>query len=436
MKRVALHWQILIALLLGFLWAVFSAWFGFQKFTSDWIDPFGDIFLRLLKMIAVPLVALSVIHGVSGLGDIRTLGKLGIRTLLLYLTTTVAAVTIGLVLVNTIRPGESVPLSHRQENRTRYEEWVKNTDGVELIDGGLTDKIAAAKTRETQSPLQPIVDVIPDNVFGALSGGAMLQIISFSVLIGIGMIVVGPAATESLRGVVVGMNDVLVALVNIVMNAAPFFVFCLVAGKVGAMAGSNPGQIVTMFQALGWYSITIVLGLAAIVGIVYPLVLKIFRAGDGIKQFFVAIAPAQMLAFSSSSSAATLPVTIECVQNRLGVRESITGFVLPIGATVNMDGTSLYQAVAVVFLAQFHMIDLTITQQLTIVVTATLASIGAAAVPSAGLVTLILVMQSVGLNPAWISIIVPVDRLLDMCRTVVNVTGDATVATVMDRTTP
>jgi Na+/H+-dicarboxylate symporter len=220
-------------------------------------------------------------------------------------------------------------------------------------------------------------------------------------------------------------------MVDLVMQAAPFFVFALLAGVVSKMAGNDVGKVVEIFKGLSWYSVTVLFGLMLMIFVVYPLILRLFVNKIPYFGFFKAMGPAQTLAFSTSSSAATLPVTMECVEQNLGVDKKVSSFVLPIGATVNMDGTSLYQAVAVVFMAQLHMIDLTFSQQLTIIFTTTLASIGSAAVPSAGLVMLIVVLNSVGLNPAWIAIIFPVDRILDMFRTVVNVTGDCIVAAII-----
>src|SRR5690606_10645194 len=228
-----------------------------------------------------------------------------------------------------------------------------------------------------------------------------------------------------------GINEVFLKMVDLVMQAAPFFVFALLAGVVSKMAGNDVGKVIEIFKGLSWYFLTVLIGLLLMIFIVYPGILRLFVKKIPYLGFFKAMSPAQTLAFSTSSSAATLPVTMECVEQNLGVDKKISSFVLPIGATVNMDGTSLYQAVAVIFLAQLHMIDLTFSQQLTIVLTTTLASIGSAAVPSAGLVMLIVVLNSVGLNPAWIAIIFPVDRILDMFRTVVNVSGDAIVCSII-----
>lgn len=259
----------------------------------------------------------------------------------------------------------------------------------------------------------------------------MLQVIFFALFFGICLLFIPNEKSQPVLTFVESINAVFLKMVDLVMQAAPFFVFALLAGVVSKMAGDDIGKVVEIFKGLSWYTLCVVIGLFMMIFVIYPLILKVFVKKISYKGFFKAMSPAQTLAFSTSSSAATLPVTMECVEQNLGVNKKISSFVLPIGATVNMDGTSLYQAIAVVFLAQLHMIDLTAGQQFTIVITTTLASIGTAAVPSAGLVMLIIVMNSVGLNPAWIAIIFPVDRILDMIRTVVNVTGDATVCTII-----
>jgi len=458
MKKIALHWQIIIGLFLGIIWALLSSQLGWSEFTINWIAPFGTIFINLLKLIAVPLVLFSIINGVANIGDPSSLGRMGGKTLLAYLLTTVLAVTVGLVLVNLINPGKLVDEDSRIDNRIGYEVWAASQnlqikDGVnylqdpafmerakkitdlskgELNDAAVNDKMATASEAEESGPLQPLVDMVPENFFQALGdNGLMLQVIFFALFFGISLLFIPAEKAAPVTKAVDGIMEIFLKMVDIVMRAAPFFVFALLAGVVSKMAGNDVGKVLEIFKGLSWYSLTVVLGLASMIFIIYPLIFKIFVRAVSYFGFFKAMGPAQMLAFSTSSSAATLPVTMECVEDNLGVDKKITSFVLPIGATVNMDGTCLYQAVAVVFLAQLHMIDLTIGQQLTIVLTATLASIGSAAVPSAGLVMLIIVLQSVGLNPAWIGIILPVDRILDMMRTVVNVTGDATVSSVI-----
>lgn len=458
MKKLALHWKIIIGLILGVIWALLSSSLGWSQFTIDWIAPFGTIFINLLKMIAVPLVLFSVISGVANIGDPSSLGRMGGKTLLAYLITTILAVSIGLTLVNIIKPGALVDEDSRIDNRISYEIWAGN-QGYEIKDGinyledpkfldraqritdlskselenvAVSEKMETANMAKESGPLQPLVDLVPQNFFQSLGdNGLMLQIIFFALFFGVCLLFIPNEKSRPVTKVVDSVMEVFLKMVDFVMQAAPLFVFALLAGVVSKMAGNNIAKVYEIFKGLSWYSLTVVAGLLFMIFIVYPLILKLFVKKIPYKGFFKAISPAQTLAFSTSSSAATLPVTMECVEENLGVDKKITSFVLPIGATVNMDGTCLYQAVAVVFLAQLHMIDLTLGQQLVIVVTATLASIGSAAVPSAGLVMLIIVLDSVGLNPAWIAIIFPVDRILDMIRTVVNVTGDATVSTII-----
>lgn len=459
MKKLALHWKIIIGLILGVIWALLSSSLGWSKFTLDWIDPFGKIFINLLKLIAVPLVLFSIIDGISGLSDVTKIGRMGAKTLIIYLTTTITAVGVGLFMVNAGQPGTYIDEEQRIDNRIEYELWVSNNEHVAILDGtcltcdesmrdrvakvserskeamvdqNLTNKMSSAWATKEQGPLQFIVDMIPSNIFFSLNNNSlMLQVIFFAIFFGITIITLPKETTEPVRKLVASINEVFLKMVHIVMEAAPFFVFALLAGTVSRMAGDDTFRVFAIFKALSSYAIVLVTGLAFMVFAFYPAVMRSSVKGMTYKKFFKSLSPAQLLAFSTSSSVATLPVTMECVEKNLKVPEETASFVLPIGATVNMDGTSLYQAVAVVFLAQLHMVDLSISQQLVIVLTATLASIGSAAVPSAGLIMMILVLESVGLNPAWIAIVFPVDRILDMCRTVVNVTGDATVATLV-----
>ncbi len=454
MKKFPLHIKIVFGLILGIIWALLSSQFGWSDFTIKWIDPFGLIFIRLMKLIAVPLVLFSIIQGVSGLSNISKLGRIGAKTLGLYLVTTITAITIGLLIANVVKPGALIDQEQRKVNRASYEAWVAQKDGVEILDGKnltsagdsdqkveqqkdefIKDKMKTVEKRKEQGPLQFLVDMVPENIFFSLGDNSlMLQVIFFGIFFGLCLLMIPPEQSKVVIDVVSALSDVFLKMVDIVMKGAPFFVFALLAGQVSKMAGDSPAQVIEIFKGLGWYSLCVVVGLGTLLFIVYPTVVSSIVKNLSYKKFFNAMSPAQLLAFSSSSSAATLPVTIECVNDNLGVSKEITSFVLPIGATVNMDGTSLYQSVAVLFLAQLHMVDLTLGQQLLIVMTATLASIGSAAVPSAGLIMLIIVLESVGLNPAWIAIIFPVDRILDMCRTVINVTGDATVASIVAST--
>lgn len=461
MKNLPLYLKIIIGLVLGVLWALISSSLGWSSFTINWIAPFGTIFINLLKLIAVPLVLFSIINGVAGIGDPSSLGRMGGKTLLAYLVTTLLAVTLGLVLVNIVKPGERVDQDSRIDNRISYELWAES-EGIAIKDGlnflkqpeyrdrvnavraleqtktvdeAVSSRLKTVVNNKKSGPLKPLVDLVPANIFKSLTdNGLMLQIIFFALFFGISLLFIPKDKSEPVFKFVDGTMEVFLKMIDIVMQAAPFFVFALLAGVISKMAGDDIGKVIEIFKGLSWYSVTVFIGLALMVFVVYPLIMKLLVRVIPYKGFFKAMGLAQTTAFSTSSSAATLPITMECVEENLGVDKKITSFVLPIGATVNMDGTVLYQAIVVVFLAQFHMIDLTLGQQLTIVLTATLASIGSAAVPSAGLVMLIVVLGSVGLNPAWIAIIFPVDRILDMCRTVVNVTGDATVSSIIAKT--
>jgi len=458
MKKLPIHVKIVIGLVLGIGWAFLSSFMGWNEFTIRWIDPFGMIFIRLLKFIAVPLVLFSIIGGVSGLKDVSKLGRLGWKTLLAYMTTTLLAVGIGLTLVNIVKPGTHIDDEQRIKNRLSYEVWLQENDIGTTQDGlnflsdpkyvaylseaqaaeqvtspklDLEKKMKTVAVQKESSPLKFIVEMVPDNIFASLSGnGLMLQVIFFAIFFGITLVLIPEEASAPIINLINGMNSIFLKMVDLVMKTAPFFVFCLLAGVVAKMADS-PQEVFEIFKGLGSYSLTLFSGLFLLTFVVYPLIVKSLVSKMSFKDFFKNISPAQFLAFSTSSSAATLPVTMECVEENVGVPKSISSFVLPIGATVNMDGTSMFEGVAVVFLAQLHFIDLTIAQQLTIVFTAAAASIGSAAVPSAGLIMMIMVLQSVGLNPAWVAIIFPVDRILDMCRTVVNVTGDMVVSTLI-----
>ena len=454
-KGLALHWQVIIGLLLGVVYAWASIKYGWNEFTLDWIQPIGTIFINILKLIAVPLVLFSIISGVSSLGDIKKLGRIGVKTLGIYLVTTMFAVVVGLALVNITQPGSSASEDLRIKNRISYELW-RDAGDIEVLDEinlskqeenanivaevskaepsnneWVSDKLNKAENTKNSRPLQPLVDVVPNNIFKALTEMQMLQIIFFAIFFGVVVTGLNDKRKKVVVDFVDAINEVFVQMVWVVMKAMPVFVFALMAGQIVKAAGTDPENFNQLLSFLLRYGVVVVLGLAIMAFVVYPLVISLVVKNMTYKKFLNGMRDAQITAFSTSSSVATLPVTMKCVEENLGVSERTTSFVLPIGATVNMDGTSLYQAVAVVALAQFHMVDLSIYQQAIIVLTATLASIGAAAVPSAGLVLMIIVLESVGLNPAWIALIFPIDRILDMCRTVVNVTGDSTVSTLV-----
>lgn len=410
--KLAIHWKILIGMILGLGFGFIMKNLEQKGIVIDWIKPFGTIFINLLKMIAVPLIVVSLIVGISDLKDISKLSKLGGRTIVLYLFTTVTAVTIGLVLANVIQPGKYINAESRKSL-------------LENFASDVAQKIELAESAKSKGPLQPLVDIVPDNFFNALTDNAsMLQVILFVILIGIGLILIDEEKAKPVVDFFKGLNDVILKIIDIIMLSAPIGVFALMASLIVEIPDFST------LNALVIYALTVVLGLSLMIFVLYPTLLVVFAKYSPIK-FYRAISPAQLLAFSTSSSAATLPVTMECVTEHVGVDEEVSSFVLPLGATVNMDGTSLYQSVAAVFIAQALGIELDLQTQLMIIVTATLASIGSAAVPSAGMVMLVIVLGQAGIPEAGLALIFAIDRPLDMCRTVVNVTSDATVSVIV-----
>ena len=409
MRKLGLHWQILIGMAAGLLFGFAAKKLGWEAGVVDWIKPFGTIFINSLKLIAIPLIIASLIKGVSDLKDIAQLSKMGGRTVALYLMTTVVAVTVGLVTVNLAQPGNGITDETRVSLTKDFE-------------GQAFKHIQAAETQKAKGPLQPLIDLVPGNIFAAATDNRnMLQVIFFAVFFGVGLILVPGEKSAPVKQFFDGLNEVILKLIDLIMLAAPYGVFALLASLIVETPGAD------VFFALLKYGACVVAGLGFMMFVFYPALVRLFT-GKRYGFFLKGISPAQLLAFSTSSSAATLPVTMERVEEHLGVEREVSSFVLPIGATVNMDGTSLYQAVAAVFIAQAFGIELGLDKQLTIVMTATLASIGSAAVPGAGMVMLVIVLGAIGVPEAGLALIFAIDRILDMCRTSVNVTGDATVA--------
>ncbi|MDB4302743.1 dicarboxylate/amino acid:cation symporter [bacterium] len=409
MKKLALHWKILLGMLVGVLFALLLTNFDWgASFIGDWIKPFGTIFISSLKLIAIPLILAALIKGISDLKDISSLSKMGMRTISIYVITTVIAVSIGLTVVSLIQPGKTINEDTRNEL-------------VEAYGGDADAKLQAAAAQKDAGPLQALIDLVPSNIVSAASSNRnMLQVIFFAVFFGISLILIPQEKAKTVKDFFDGLNEVILKMVDLIMLAAPYGVFALMAALVVEAPSAD------LFAALGMYAISVVFGLLVMV-VFYIVLVKVFTKKSP-KFFLNGIAPAQLLAFSTSSSAATLPVTMERVTEHLGVEEEVSSFVLPIGATINMDGTSLYQAVAAVFIAQAFGMDLSFGTQLGIIATATLASIGSAAVPGAGMVMLVGVLGYAGIPEAGLALIFAVDRPLDMCRTVINVTGDATVS--------
>lgn len=412
MKNISLPAKIMIAMILGVLAGIVFKFYNLNHFVSDWIAPFGTIFINLLKMIAVPLILVSIVVGLADLKDISKLSLLGRKTILLYLFTTIVSVCIGLTIVNVIKPGFFVEEASRMAL-------------LENFSNDANTKIQLAQNTKDNAPLQPLIDVVPSNFFDSLTDNSkMLQVIFFAILLGIGLISVPHDKVEGVVNFFKGLNTVIIKIIDILMTTAPIGVFALMT----ALIIETPDY--STINALLVYALTVTLGLALLIFALYPLML-IFFGKIHPKHIYKHLLPAQLLAFSTSSSAATLPVTMETTIDKIGVDEDVASFVLPLGATVNMDGTSLYQAVAAVFIAQAMGIDLDLSAQLMIILTATLASIGSAAVPSAGMVMLVIVLGQAGIPEAGLALIFAIDRPLDMLRTVANITSDVTVTSIV-----
>ncbi|MBU2973176.1 dicarboxylate/amino acid:cation symporter [Zobellia sp. B3R18] len=415
MQKLELHWRILIGMVLGILFGFGMTYVDWGKdFVLDWINPLGTIFVKLLKLIAIPLILASLIKGISDLKDISKFRNIGLRTIAIYIGTTVIAISIGLILVNLLKPGEGIS----EDTIAKLTETYSN-------DSGVTSKLEEASRQKDSGPLQFLEDMVPDNAFNALSNNSlMLQVIFFTIFMGISMLLIGEEKAKPLKDFFDSLNDVVLKMVDLIMLTAPIAVFALLANVVVSSGDSD------LLLALLKYAGVVTLGLILMI-VFYSLIVGTFTRYNP-WTFLSKMSPAQLLAFSTSSSAATLPVTMERVEEHIGVDKEVSSFVLPVGATINMDGTSLYQGVAAVFIAQALGFDLSFSGQLTIVLTALLASIGSAAVPGAGMVMLVIVLEAIGFPQDKLAIglalIFAVDRPLDMLRTVVNVTGDACVA--------
>ena len=418
MRKIALHWQIIIGLILGLVYGIISTKLGWGIFTFNWIAPFGVIFINLLKLIAVPLVLSSLISGVASLSDMNKLSRIGGKTIAIYIFTTAVAVSIGLISVNTLRPGDKIPSDMKIKLQSQYNNEVnKKSNNINEI--------------KERGPLQPLVDMIPSNFFLSASNNRnMLQVVFIAIFIGIGIVKTPKNKGQPIKDFFQSLSEIVVKLVDFIMVMAPIGVFSLIAQTINKIAGNNPNQIIELLGALAYYMFAVIIGLIAHALLTYNGLIKLFT-NMSIKKFYKGIAPAQLLAFSTSSSGATLPVTMERCEEELGVSDEVSSFVLPLGATINMDGTALYQAVAAVFIAQTMGLSLGLEKQLIIILTTVLASIGTAAVPGAGIIMLVIILESINVPSQGIALILGVDRILDMIRTSINVTGDASVAVII-----
>jgi len=389
--------------------------FGQGEVVQLWIKPWGNIFIRMLQLIAVPLVLVSLIKGVTGIEDIRRFSQIGLKALLIYITTTVCAILVGLALVLSVKPGNFVDAAVASQMKESYQHVVN-------------EKMSAAESTSEQGPLSFLNDIVPDNLFAASSNNSkMLQVIFFAIFFGIAAISLPKEKTKAVLKVVDSLYDIILKMVDYIIRFAPYGVFALMA----ALVADNSSNL-SIFAALGMYTLTVIAGLLLLIFVFYPLLVHLFTRIQ-IKHFIRSMYPVQLLAFTTSSSAATLPLNMETTERDLGISKEITSFVLPVGTTINMDGTSCYQAIAVVFIAQVMHIHLGWSELIAIVLLTTISSIGTPAIPGGSYVILTMVLSSVGIPADGLALILGVDRPLDMLRTSVNVTGDATVASIIDK---
>ena len=420
--RMKLHYQILIAMLLGAgIGLPLNILAGMGKIDVSWPRTVamygkgaGDIFLRLLSMIVAPLILSSIISGVTSTGSVKGLGRLGGRTLAYYLCTSVIAIITGVLVFNLIQPGRGTDLSTLQETV-----------------GATTSSFDVAEQSLSQTLWEQLFTIIPSNPFAALADpgySKILGVIFFAILFGIFTCVVGGEIAEMITKLFNGIFKVMMRMTMAIIKTAPI-------GVLGFMLYASAGKGLDVFVALGWYCLTVALGLTIHLFVNLPLLLWILGKRSP-REYFKAMAPALLTAFSTASSNGTLPLTLTCVEERAGISNRISSFVLPIGATVNMDGTALYEAVAVLFIAQVTGNDLSLAQQLVVAFTALMVSIGAAGIPHAGTVMMVIVLSAVGLPITYVGLILAVDRVLDMYRTVVNVWSDSTACAVVARFEP
>jgi proton glutamate symport protein len=407
--RIPLSVNILIGLVMGLVVGFLMLQLQFEQFVLFWIKPWGDMFLNVLKLIAVPIVFLSIVCGIFGMGNMKDFSKLAGKTFLLYIITTTIAISIGLALVNIVQPGNVFDKTEQAQLQEQFGDIV-------------VERQTSADEIKNKGPLRFLVDIVPENIIHSASDNSnMLQIIFIAMLLGLSILMLPEGKTTIVRQFFTQFNGVFVFLVELIMKTAPVGVFSLMCSMMVEFGGSS-----NLLKALGLYTLTVISGLLFVTFILYPLVLRVF-SGLPMSKFLKGIFPAQIVAFTTSSSAITLPVTKRQVEKELQVPEKVSGFVLPLGMTINMDGTSLYQVVAVLFISQVFGIDLSFSQQMFIILLAVLSSIGAPGIPGGSIVMLIFILTSVGIPAHGLALILGVDRPLDMLRTTTNVTGDSMI---------
>ncbi len=413
-RSFTLYLQILLGMIAGIAIGIIAVYSQSDKFVQDWIRPWGQVFIRLLQLIAIPLVFISLVKGVTGLNDIKKFSRLGGKTILIYIGTTFVAVVLGLVLGLIVKPGKLV----------NHEQVAHMHEDYKAI---VEEKKLAAEMTHDQGPLAFLNDIIPNNIVSATADNSkMLQVFFFAIFFGIAALTIAPDKLAPVITLFDGLNDIILRMVDYIIKFAPWGVAALMSGLVTDFGGDT-----SIFSALAVYALTVIGGMLILAFVFYPSLIHFFTKIH-LKDFIRTMYPVQLFAFSTSSSAATLPLTLETVERDLKVSEEVSSFVLPVGTTINMDGTSCYQSIAILFIAQVLGIDLSFTQLLIIVAMTILSSIGTPAIPGGSYVILTMVLTSVGIPAEGLALILGIDRPLDMLRTAVNVTGDATVATIVD----
>jgi len=405
--KIPVYLQILAGMCIGIVAGLIAIAINGHQFVTDWVKPWGQIFIRLLQLVAVPLVFISLVKGVIGLGDVSRFSKMGLKTIALYVITTVIAILLGITLVSVIKPGQYFDASQ-----------------TIVMEGTFSSSMEARRTQD--GPLNFLFEIIPNNIFAAIGDNSkMMQIIFFALFFGVAALTIGKKDVKPVLKLVNSLYAIILKMVNLIIKAAPYGVFALLAGLVVDTSGD-----LGMFRALAVYGLTVMAGLMIICFGFYPLFMKLFT-GMPIKRFIKEAHPAQLVAFSTSSSAATLPVTMDVAINRLGLPEETVSFVMPTGATLNMDGTSCFQAISIIFIAQVLGLDLSLGQMITIILMTTISSIGAPGIPGGSYVVMTMVLSSIGIPAQGLALILGIDRPLDMMRTAVNVTGDFVVTAIV-----
>ena len=409
--RFPIYLQILAGMCIGIAAGLVALSVNGQQFVIDWVKPWGQLFIRLLQLVAVPLVFVSLVKGVIGMSDISTFSKLGLKTIALYVITSIIAILLGVTLVTIIKPGQFFDASQTLALEERFGDTITITIGSQSTQ---------------QGPLTFLDEIIPNNIFSAISDNRrMMQVIFFAMFFGVAALSVGKKKTKPVLKLFNSLYDIILKMVDYIIRAAPYGVLALMAGLVVSSAGD-----VRLFGALGLYALTVVTGMLIIMFIIYPLIMKVFTQIP-VKRFLKESYPVQLVGFTTSSSSATLPVTMDIAEHKLGIPGEVVSFVMPVGSTVNMDGTSCFQAISIIFIAQVLGLDLSLTQMLTIILMTTISSIGTPGIPGGSYVIMTMVLSSVGIPAHGLALILGIDRPLDMLRTSVNVTGDIVIAAMV-----